>query len=474
VNEGLMQTILRGFLPNGHERFHYAKERLETEMFSGPHRDLYELVSAFESTTGELLDAAALTKVLESSKRMPVEQLVQIQELWQELQSMRSVTEPDFKASISLLTDAYKEDRFQRTLTTAAEIALDGKTVDGRTWTGLEDAIDFVGEEFAGLEYVGGAKMPEGDIREEYGEIMAELQQGSAIKRFRTGIVPLDELTHGGPGTGELWIVGAYTGVGKSTVCINMARQFILDGHNVLYLSLETQRSQIRRRLIARHAFDDMFGIGGVSLDSLNKHSVEKPILKDEDIARFSTAAKDLTENPKYGSIIIAQVPENSSFNTIRAICKRHNQKKPIHVIIIDSIDLIGSDRKRRDKRDELNEVIMASKGLAMGFDNGRGVPVITPWQIKMEAHMAVTRGDRSEYDITDFGDSVEIQRKADFAMSLLAKKDMDRATATVHKWRDGKSGLGFDLDTNLDRSYIGSTQSLKQSDDDPFEEHLL
>lgn len=465
-----MKAILRGVLPNNHERYHYAREHLEDDMFSGAGLDLWQLICKYEEVTGELLDASALGKVLEASRKLQVEQQVQIQELWVELHEMKSVSEPDFKASILLLTEEFKEDRFQRTLLTAAKIAGEGEQHDGRQWYGLEDAIDFVGEEFANLQYVGGAKMPEGDLKDEYAEIMAELQQGSAIKRFRTGIVPLDEITHGGPGTGELWIVGAYTGVGKSTVCINMARQFIMDGHNVLYLSLETQRSQIRRRLIVRHAFDDMFGLGGVSLDSLNKHKADNPILTDEEIARYSAAAKDLTENPDYGGIVIAQVPENSSFNTIRAICKRHNQKRRVDIIIIDSIDLIGSDRRRREKRDELNEVILASKGLAMSFDNGRGVPVISPWQIKMEAHMAVSRGDRTGYDITDFGDSVEIQRKADLAMSMLSKKDMDRALATLHKWRDGKSEQSFDLDTTLDKSYIGNTQSLTSEQDNLVE----
>lgn len=460
-----MKTILRGFLPNDHERYHYATERLEDDMFSGAARDLWDLVCKYEGVTGELLDAAALSKVLEGSRKLPVEQQVQIQELWVELKEMKTVTDPDFKASIILLTDEFREDRFQSTLLNAAKIASEGEFLDGKQLYGIEDAIEFVGEEIATLETVGGAKMPEGDLKDEYGEIMAELQQGSAIKRFKTGIVPLDELTHGGPGTGELWVIGAYTGVGKSTVCINMTRQFLLDGHNVLYLSLETQRSQIRRRLIARHALDERFGMGGVSLDSLNKHRADAPVLEEEDIARFSAAAKDMTENPAYGGLIIAQVPENSSFNTIRAICKRHNQKRRIDIIIIDSIDLIGADRKRREKRDELNEVIMASKGLAMGFDNGRGVPVITPWQIKMEAHMKVLNGEKDGYDVTDFGDSVEIQRKADLAMSILKKKDMDRARATAHKWRDGKSNHQFDLETNLDKGYIGSNESSKDSE---------
>jgi hypothetical protein len=177
-----------------------------------------------------------------------------------------------------------------------------------------------------------------------------------------------------------------------------------------------------------------------------------------------------LTTNPEYGGLVIAQVPENSSFNTIRAICKRHNQKRRVDIIIIDSIDLIGSDRKRREKRDELNEVIMASKGMAMGFDNGRGVPIITPWQIKMSAHMEVLNPESGKlgYDITDFGNSVEIQRKADLAMSILPKKDnTHRALCTLHKWRDGKSESSFDLETNLDRSYIGSTESIVDDNSD-------
>lgn len=466
MNEGLMKTILRGFLPGNKDRFHFAHEKLSDDMFSGVYHDLWTIICRVENITGEIIDARALEKVIEglSSEDYPIERKTELEELWVALSSHPPISEVDFRTSIEYLIEAVTEERFGKVLGDAGEILTDGIKMGKETLYGLRDALEFVGESIADLNIVNQGDMPEGDIRNEEQELIDELYSGGAIKRFSTSIVPIDEFSHGGPGTGELWIPAAYTGVGKSTICINFAHSFVTQGHNVLYLTLETQRNQIRRRLLVRHANEPLFGLGGLSLDTLNKHTTDNPILTDEEIERYSRAVNDLTGNPNYGSVIIAQVPEKSTFNTIRTISKRWNAKKRIDVIVIDSLDLVGSDRSRREKRDELNEVIMAAKNMAMSFDNGRGVPIISPWQTSRDGYKAAK--DRGHYVITDLGETSEIERKADCVIGMLEKPNSpDRLKANVLKWRDGKK-IDFELQTNLDHSYIGSKESTDPNSD--------
>jgi replicative DNA helicase len=213
----------------------------------------------------------------------------------------------------------------------------------------------------------------------------------------------------------------------------------------------------------------EQFGLGGVSLDSLNKHKASTPTLNEEQMARYLAAVKDMTTNESYGRLAIAQVPENSTFSTIRSICNRWNQRFQVDVIIIDSIDLIGSDRRRREKRDELNEVIMAAKGLAMSFDEGRGAPVISPWQISRDGSKRANdpQHGTGTYDLPSLGETSEIERKADCIFSMIEKKDAsNRLTVDVLKWRDGRKA-SFEFVTDLDQSYIGSNESLSRENTD-------
>ncbi|HPZ07182.1 MAG TPA: DNA repair protein RadA [Candidatus Eremiobacteraeota bacterium] len=66
--------------------------------------------------------------------------------------------------------------------------------------------------------------------------------------RFSTGIKELDRVLGGGIVSGSLVIVGGEPGIGKSTLLLQMVNSFGKDFGNVLYVSGEESREQIRLR----------------------------------------------------------------------------------------------------------------------------------------------------------------------------------------------------------------------------------
>jgi len=74
--------------------------------------------------------------------------------------------------------------------------------------------------------------------------------------------------------------------------------------------------------------------------------------------------------------------------DTVEAVLNRWQEKMNIDAVILDSLDLIDSPIRRQSKRDEMNEVIIAGKHLAMSFNGG--IPVITPWQTTRQAYNEV------------------------------------------------------------------------------------
>ncbi len=69
-----------------------------------------------------------------------------------------------------------------------------------------------------------------------------------STERTRTGMRELDRVLGGGIVPGSLLLVGGDPGIGKSTLLLQLARAFALDGRKVLYVSGEESEQQIRLR----------------------------------------------------------------------------------------------------------------------------------------------------------------------------------------------------------------------------------
>ncbi len=69
-----------------------------------------------------------------------------------------------------------------------------------------------------------------------------------STERTKTGMRELDRVLGGGIVPGSLLLVGGDPGIGKSTLLLQLARAFALDGRKVLYVSGEESEQQIRLR----------------------------------------------------------------------------------------------------------------------------------------------------------------------------------------------------------------------------------
>lgn len=456
----LMETIIRAVLPSHSDRLNYVSTRLGPSTFTGPHRSLWDIIlSVHELTSGSIIDGPALTRILEAQpeEKLPLSRKIEIEDLWTTLTQRAPITEPDFRVSVEQLLDKTKEDSLGSALVDTARI-LDVGMKNGQTSLyGVNDAVNYLRESLVSLETRPQDDILEGDVRSEERELLEELTQKNAVPRYPTGIAPIDDMTSGGVGKGELWIVGAYTGVGKSMLALNMAYNFMLDGKNVIYFSLEMPKEQVRNRLLIRHARNKKFGTQGLSLMALNKHKNKLADLTEEQRKLYSTVVHDFTRNPAYGRVPIIQAPRDTRMSTLKAAINRWNDRFPIDVVIIDSLDLVGAETKRASRRDELNEVILAGKHLAMSFGDG-GIPVITPWQTSRAAfNNAASEFSEGDYTITALAETSEAERRADLIITMLQKPDTpSRLKIQTLKWRDGQP-KDFELKIDYDRCFVGA-----------------
>ena len=159
-----------------------------------------------------------------------------------------------------------------------------------------------------------------------------------------TGWADIDDISKGGLGKGELGVVVAPTGAGKSMVLVHLGAQAVKAGKNVLHYTLELGDTIVAGRYDA--------AITGVELKNL---AVFKEKIYDE-----------IKEVP--GRLIVKEYPTRSA--TIQTI-KNHLEKLKRRdfvpdMIIVDYGDLIRPENGGKDeKRHQLETIYEELRGLA-------------------------------------------------------------------------------------------------------------
>tara|TARA_R100001460_G_scaffold77524_2_gene118465 strand:+ start:3548 stop:4903 length:1356 start_codon:yes stop_codon:yes gene_type:complete len=162
-----------------------------------------------------------------------------------------------------------------------------------------------------------------------------------------TGWDEIDKITHQGLGNGELGVVIAPTGAGKSMALVHLGAQALIAGKNVIYYTLELSDTVVGSR------FDSC--ITNVPLDSLTSFKEE-----------IYDKIQDLE-----GKLIVKEYPTKSSSPVT---LKSHLEKvinrgfKP-DVIIVDYADLLRPTSGLREKRHELETIYEQLRGLAQEFE---------------------------------------------------------------------------------------------------------
>jgi len=252
--------------------------------------------------------------------------------------------------------------------------------------------------------------------------------------RYRTeerGAVPtpwanINELLMGGLGGGDLGIIFGNPGGGKSWMLVNMGAQAIIQGKNVCHYTLELSEDYMGKR------YDALLINKDVQTIHTHREEVEKKIA---DIK---------------GKLIIKEFAMGkASISSIES----HIQKctdlgyKP-DLIIIDYVDLLKSKRKSIDRKDEIDDIYVSTKGLARELK----IPIWTVSQVnRAGAKDDVIEGDKA-------AGSYNKMMIADFAISLSRKRlDKVNGTGRIHimKNRYGTDGMTYPAKINTSTGHI-------------------
>lgn len=186
------------------------------------------------------------------------------------------------------------------------------------------------------------------------------------ITTVPTGIEAMDNLLQGGVARGELCVILAPPNRGKTMALINMGAGAIRAGYNVAHFSFEMDRKKVAARYDCNFLNKDHESIllhadkSSQDIFSLFGHGVSREQFEQED------EHKD-EEQIKWGQLVIKDYPSGScSINMIESYLRQLRSAcgfKP-DVVIIDYPDLMKPDKKRKEKRDELNDIYVSCRAL--------------------------------------------------------------------------------------------------------------
>ena len=232
-----------------------------------------------------------------------------------------------------------------------------------------------------------------------------------------TGWKHVDELTKGGLGKGELGVVIAPTGAGKSMVLVHLGSQAIKDGKNVVHYTLELSDTMIALRY-----------------DSC----ITEVLLKDLFVFK-----EHIYENVQdlEGGLIVKEYPTKSaSTRTLENHLERLRQRDfKVDMIIVDYGDLLKPNVIRKEKRMELESIYEELRAIAQKND----CPVWTASQTNRSGLNAevITMESISEAFNKCF--------VADFIFSVsrtIDDKNANTARMFIAKNRFGPDGLVYPL----------------------------
>ena len=244
-------------------------------------------------------------------------------------------------------------------------------------------------------------------VEEAYTELSKIANQGDSIIGVPTGFRDVDDLFHGLRG-GDLVILAARPGVGKTAFALNMAVNAAKAGTAVAFFSLEMSAGQLVQRIVGAEA--------RVNLSKLRSGKVQ-----EGDWGQILDATTTLSGLEMY-------IDDTPGLSIMEARAKARRELRHIvgtdkkGVIIIDYLQLMQPPVVRRDgnRAVEVGEISRGLKVPAKEMD----MPVIALSQLNRAVEM---RGKKRPM-LSDLRESGSIEQDADIVMFI--DRSMDEAEA--------------------------------------------
>ena len=229
----------------------------------------------------------------------------------------------------------------------------------------------------------------------------------------------MNKITQGGLPRKSLNILMAGTGAGKSLAMCHMASANLMDGKNVLYITMEMAEEKIAERIDAN--------LLNVTLDNLKSLSRDMYNKKIERV-KGKTA----------GKLIVKEYPTASAgVGHFRHLLNEMKLKKAFtpDIIYIDYLNICSSSRMRAGSNVNSYTLIKAIAEEIRGLAVEQNVPIVSATQTTRSGY------GNSDIELTDTSESFGLPATADFMAALIVTEELDEMNQIMVKQLKNRYG---------------------------------
>lgn len=222
----------------------------------------------------------------------------------------------------------------------------------------------------------------------------------------------LNKITSGGLSRKSLNVILAGTNAGKSLFMCHVAASTLLQGRNVLYITLEMAEEKIAERIDAN--------LMNLSLDELKV--IDKKV--------FDTRVGKIAQKTQ-GKLIIKEYPTASAHSGhFRALLEELKGKKEFvpDIVIIDYLNICTSARLKMGASVNsylyIKSIAEELRGLAVEYN----LPILTATQTTRSGF------NNSDVELTDTSESFGLPATADLMIALIRSEELDQLNQIMIK----------------------------------------
>jgi replicative DNA helicase len=249
----------------------------------------------------------------------------------------------------------------------------------------------------------------------------------SSVTGVATGFTKLDEMTAGFQ-PGDLIIIAARPSMGKTALCLNIARNASIDGKiGVGIFSLEMASHQLAQRMLCSEA-------------RVDSHLMRTGRLPGDAWSNLSIAVGSLAQAP----IFIDETPA-ISVTEVRSRARRLiSEHDNLGLLIIDYLQLMRGPREAESRQQEISAISRNLKALAKELN----IPIVALSQLSRAVE---SRGDgQKRPQLSDLRESGAIEQDADVVLFIyrpsrydqVEEHEKNRTEIIIGKQRNGPTGM--------------------------------
>lgn len=278
-----------------------------------------------------------------------------------------------------------------------------------------EENIDvFIEKQIADLRKIELQTQKENTFMQQINDTLVEIEKNLNKKKdysLYTGFFDLDELTDG-LHNGELTVIGARPGVGKTTFALQIAERIASRGKAVAYVSLEMSSIQLIQKLISKKT-------------KINSKKIRNAELNDDELEKIANASHEIS------NLNFTIITKSNSLQNIEIEVRRLKNKNKLDLLIIDYLQLVRNFGKFNNREQEVADISRTLKLLSLELD----IPIIALCQLNRNA-------SKAEPTLADIRESGSIEQDADNVIFLYQQNPENNiVTVDLQKQRAGNTG---------------------------------